>query len=200
MLDINRLREDPAGVERRLQTRDSSICIAEILELDKARLSLIRQVEELKAQRNRGSQQVADLKKEGKDAAELIASLSDVAAQIAALDGRLKETAAKIDRLLCLLPNVPHADVPVGTKEERIELRRVNEPPRTDFPVRPHLEIAEAEHRRLPLGRLTKLRPLRRRIAASAVVGIDEVQAAWPDLEVDVLRAVPMLQLRPSIR
>lgn len=143
MLDINRLREDPTGVERRLQTRDPSIRIAEILELDKARRSLIQEVEALKAQRNRGSQQVADLKQQGKDATELIASLSSVAAQIAALDSRLKETTSKIDYLLSLLPNVPHVDVPVGTKEERVELRSFNERPRTDFPVKPHLEIGE---------------------------------------------------------
>ena len=143
MLDINRLREDPTGVERRLQTRDPSIRIAEILELDKARRSLIQEVEALKAQRNRGSQQVADLKQHGKDATELIASLSSVAAQIATLDSRLKETTSKIDHLLSLLPNVPYVDVPVGTKEERVELRSFNERPRTDFPVKPHLEIGE---------------------------------------------------------
>lgn len=143
MLDIHWLREDPIGIEKRLQTRDPLINIAEILKLDERRLSLIQQVEKLKAERNRGSQEVGRLKKEGKDSSELIASLSTLAEEIATLDGELKEVSSRIDHLLSLLPNVPHPSVPVGTKEEKVVLRSYNERPNFDFPVKHHLEIGE---------------------------------------------------------
>ncbi len=143
MLDINRLRENPTEIQKRLQTRDPSINIAEILELDKARRSLIQEVEALKAQRNRGSQEVARLKQEEKDASELIASLSSIAEQITTLDAKLREVSAKIDQQLSLLPNVPHPDVPEGTKERRVVLRSFQERPQFDFPIKHHLEIGE---------------------------------------------------------
>jgi len=64
----------------------------------------------------------------------------------------------------------------------------------------PALRLAEAGHRRLPLGRLTELRPLRRWIDRSAIAEANEAQATWPDLEVDVLRAIQPLELGPLIR
>jgi seryl-tRNA synthetase len=143
MLDIHKLREDPKGIEERLQTRDSSIDLSEILELDKRRLELIQKVEALKAERNEGSQEVGRLKKEGKDSSNLIDSLSNIGQRIDSLDNELKEAAARIEYLLALLPNVPHSSVPVGVKEEKVILRSVGEKPEPDFPVKNHLEIGE---------------------------------------------------------
>lgn len=143
MLDINRLRENPTEIEKKLQTRDPSISIAEILELDRTRRSLIQEVETLKAKQNRGSQEVARRKQQGKDSSELIASLSILAQEIAARDRRLKEVSSEIDRKLSLLPNLPHPDVPGGTKNERVLLRCFKERPRFDSPVKHHLEIGE---------------------------------------------------------
>jgi len=143
MLDIHKLREDPKGIEERLQTRDPSIDLSEILELDKKRLELIQKVEALKAERNEGSQEVGRLKKDGKDASKLIDSLSDIGRRIASLDDALKEAAARIEHLLALLPNVPHSSVPVGVKEEKVILRSVGEKPEPDFQVKNHLEIGE---------------------------------------------------------
>lgn len=143
MLDIHRLREDPIGIEKRLQSRDPSIDLTEILELDERRLSLIQQVEERKAERNRGSQEVGRLKKDGKDTTKLIASLSSLAEEIAHLDDELKQVSTRIDHLLALLPNVPHPSVPVGAKEEKVVLRSYKESPLFDFPIKHHLEIGE---------------------------------------------------------
>ncbi|MEA1870799.1 MAG: serine--tRNA ligase [Candidatus Bipolaricaulota bacterium] len=143
MLDIHKLREDPKGIEERLQTRDSAIDLSEILGLDEKRLELIQRVETLKAERNEGSQAVGRLKKEGKDASKLIDSLSNIGRRIASLDDELKEAAARIEYLLALLPNVPHSSVPVGVKEEKVILRSVGEKPEPDFPMKNHLEIGE---------------------------------------------------------
>jgi len=143
MLDIHKLREDPKGIEERLQTRDTSIDLSEILELDKKRLELIQKVETLKAERNEGSQEVGRLKKERQDASKLIDSLSDIGRRIALLDDELKEAAARIEHLLAFLPNVPHSSVPVGVKEDKVILRSVGEKPEPDFQVKNHLEIGE---------------------------------------------------------
>ena len=143
MLDIHKLRKNGEEIERKLQTRDSSLSLSEILELDAHRLELIGKVEELKAERNRGSQEVGRLKREGKDASEQIKAMSTVAAQIGELDSELAEVSKRISYLLSLLPNVPHESVPLGKKEEKLILRSHGEAPKQDFPIKHHLAIAE---------------------------------------------------------
>jgi len=143
MLDIHKLREDGKEIERRLKTRDDSLSLSEILELDAHRLDLIGKVEELKAERNRGSEEVGRLKREGKDAKVQIAAMSTVSAQIGKLDSELAEVTKRINYLLSLLPNVPHESVPVGKKEEKVILRSHGEAPEQGFAVKNHLAIAE---------------------------------------------------------
>ena len=143
MLDIKLLREDPEGIARRLKSRNPEIDISEIITLDRRRLELIRQVEDLKAERNRGSQAVGRLKKSGEDASTLLKKLADIAAQIDAYETELKEIEPRIDDLLARLPNLPHPSVPVGRKEEKVVIRSFGEQPTADFPVKHHLEIGE---------------------------------------------------------
>ena len=77
MLDIKRIRENTIEIEARLQTRDPSINLAPLVELDEKRRQLIAQVEELKSERNVGSQEVGRRKKAGEDASDLLDHLSD---------------------------------------------------------------------------------------------------------------------------
>ncbi len=143
MLDIKLLREDPEGIAKRLRDRNPEIDISEIIALDRRRLELIREVEDLKAARNRGSQEVGRLKKEGKDASALLEELGELAKRIDAYERELKEIEPRIDDLLARLPNLPHPSVPVGKKEEKVVLRTFGERPEFDFPVKHHLEIGE---------------------------------------------------------
>jgi seryl-tRNA synthetase len=143
MLDIHRLRGDPAGIAARLKTRDAALDLGEVIDLDQRRLALVARVEERKAQRNKGSQEVGKLKKEGKDASALLISLSAIGDEITALDLELKGLSERIDHLLSLLPNVPHPTVPVGRKEEKKVVRSFGEAPQHGFPVVNHLELAE---------------------------------------------------------
>ena len=143
MLDIRLLRDDPEGIAKRLKDRNPEIDISEIIALDRRRLELIREVEDLKAERNRGSQEVGRLKKEGKDASALLERLGELAERIDAYERELKEIEPRINDLLARLPNLPHPSVPVGKKEEKVVVRAFGARPEFDFPVKHHLEIGE---------------------------------------------------------
>ena len=143
MLDIRLLRDDPEGIAKRLKDRNPEIDISEIIALDRRRLELIREVEDLKAERNRGSQEVGRLKKEGKDASALLERLGELAERIDAYERELKEIEPRINDLLARLPNLPHPSVPVGKKEEKVVVRSFGARPEFDFPVKHHLEIGE---------------------------------------------------------
>jgi seryl-tRNA synthetase len=143
MLDINRLRTDPIGIEQRLRERDPRIDLSQIIELDERRRSLIGEVEKLKQKRNDGSREVGRLKQQGKDASRLIAELSKLSQGVEELDSELEKTCRRIDELIAALPNVPHPSVPTGEKEEKLTLRCYGDKPCPDFPVKSHLEIGE---------------------------------------------------------
>jgi len=143
MLDIRELREKPRELEERLKTRDAAIDLGPILRLDERRRGLIGEVEELKAERNRGSLEVARRKKAAENVDDLLTRLSQVAGRISDLDGELRGADEEIDAIVQRLPNVPHSSVPVGAKDAKVILRTYGEPPKPGFPVRHHLDIAE---------------------------------------------------------
>jgi len=49
----------------------------------------------------------------------------------------------EIERLISLLPNVPHPSVPTGPEENKVVLREVGDRPAADYPIKPHLLIGE---------------------------------------------------------
>jgi len=143
MLDIRELREHPADMEARLKTRDPSIDLAPIFELDDARRRLISEVEELRAEKNRGSQEVAARKKAGQSAEDLFGRLGEISTRTSKLDEALRGVEQNIEDLVGRLPNVPHSSVPVGGKDDKIVLRTFGSRREPGFVVRHHLEIGE---------------------------------------------------------
>lgn len=143
MLDIRQLRENRDEIEARLKTRDPSIDLTELLDLDEARRQTITEVEELKAERNAGSQEVARRKQAGEDAAELLARLSNVSSRVSELDEQLRQATQRIHDLSSRLPNVPHPSTPTGAKEEKVIVREFGEKSTVENVI-PHLEFAES--------------------------------------------------------
>ena len=145
MIELRLIREQREEIEARLRTRDSSVDLSEIVSLDERRRELISEVERLKAERNQGSHEVGRRKRDGENADDLLASLGELSDRVSALDDELRSTKSQIDRLLSLLPNVPHESVPTGNKNEYVVLKTVGEKPNPGFPVQHHLELAEAK-------------------------------------------------------
>jgi len=145
MIELRLIREQREETEARLKTRDPSVDLSEIIGLDERRRELISEVERLKAERNQGSHEVGRRKRDGGNADELLASLAELSNRVSALDEALRETQSQIDRLLALLPNLPHESVPTGGKDEYVVLKTVGDKPDPAFPIQHHLELAEAK-------------------------------------------------------
>ncbi|HEU5181703.1 MAG TPA: serine--tRNA ligase [Candidatus Polarisedimenticolia bacterium] len=145
MLDVNRVREKSQEIEQALKNRGATIDLSEFHRLDSRRRTLLKQVEDLKAKRNRSSEEIARLKKEKKDAAALIEEMRGVGAEIATLDAEVANLEESLRALMLLIPNVPHASVPVGAESAANQLIRVwGEEPRFSFTPRPHEELGAA--------------------------------------------------------
>ena len=145
MLYIKLIREQPQEVERALRARGVDLSLKELLALDAARRNLLKEAEELKAQRNKASEAIGQAKRQGKDASLDQARMREVGERIKALDAEIGDTETKIEQWLLQLPNLPHGSVPVAaTAEGNAEARRWGEPRRFAFDPKPHWEIGEA--------------------------------------------------------
>ncbi len=148
MLDIKLIREKPDFVKERLKLRDESLplMIDEILAVDKERRTIISEVEQLKADKNKISKEIGMLFKQGKrDEAERAKEIVHAKnKKIEQLEKDLKEVEERFNRLLLTVPNIPAPDVPIGKdEEENVEIRRWGEPKVFDFEPLPHYEIGE---------------------------------------------------------
>jgi seryl-tRNA synthetase len=145
MLDLAFVREHLDAIEQMARNRRLSLDLAPFRELDTERRQLITRTESLKAERNKASNEIASLKKAGKDAGAILAKMKDVSEQIKTDDVRVAELDERLKQFLLVIPNIPHASVPVGTSAaDNVEVRRWGAPPKFDFAPRPHWELGEA--------------------------------------------------------
>ena len=145
MLDLRLIREQPDAVERALADKGGAALIREIVARDGERRSLLKEVEDLKALRNRASEAIGQAKRRGEDASAEQARMREVGERIATLDGEVKAVDEVIQALLVQVPNVPHPSVPPGkSDEENVEVRRWGTPRAFGFAPKPHEELGEA--------------------------------------------------------
>jgi seryl-tRNA synthetase len=145
VLDLRLVRERPEDVQRALAEKGGADLIPEILARDAERRRLVKEADDLKAQRNVASEAIGRAKKRGEDAGAEQARMREVGDRIKALDADLKTVDAAMERLLEQVPNVPHPSVPRGkSDEENVEVRRWGTPRTFDFPVQPHEQLGEA--------------------------------------------------------
>ena len=145
MLDVQLLRSDLQAVAKRLADRGFTLPVAEFEKLEASRKSVQTETQELQAKRNQLSKQIGQLKAKGEDAAQLMAQVSAQADRLKALEQELAALQGKLDAFLMVIPNLPHASVPVGNSpEDNPELRRAGTPRTFDFPVRDHVDVGTA--------------------------------------------------------
>ncbi|MEQ1842340.1 MAG: serine--tRNA ligase, partial [Verrucomicrobiales bacterium] len=119
MLDIRTLREDSEGIKARLKTRGGEAwrLIDEILSCDEKRRAGETEKQQLQSDRNRISKEIGALRKEGKDASEIETEVRGIGERIKAIGEEADAAEARQTELLLQVPNLPHADCPVGSDE-----------------------------------------------------------------------------------
>ncbi|MCI8436029.1 MAG: serine--tRNA ligase [Clostridia bacterium] len=145
MLDVKYVVENTEAVKAAMANRSGSYDVDAVVELDARRRELLREVEALKADRNRASERIAQMKKAGQDASKEIAEVRADGDKIKALDAELTQVEPALRLALLSVPNVPNASVPVGKDDrDNKEVRRFGTPRKFDFDFKAHWDLGDS--------------------------------------------------------
>jgi seryl-tRNA synthetase len=179
VLDLRLIREHPDDVQRALAEKGGAELIPEILARDTERRRLVKEADDLKAERNVASEAIGRAKRRGEDASAEQTRMREVGERIRTLDAELKSIDTAMERLLEQVPNVPHPSVPRGkSDEENVEVRRWGTPRTFDFAARPHEQLGEALGL-LDLERATRMAKSRFSILWGAASRLDRALAQF---------------------
>ncbi|MBP3215187.1 MAG: serine--tRNA ligase, partial [Clostridium sp.] len=149
MLDLRFVRENPEIVKQNIRNKFQDrklVLVDEVLELDKKNREVMREAEDLRANRNKLSKQIGGLMKQGKkeEAEEVKRQVSESAARLAELEVQEKELAEEIKKRMMVIPNIIDKSVPIGKDDsENVEIEKFGEPVVPDFEIPYHTAIME---------------------------------------------------------
>ena len=152
MLDRQMLRNDLAGVATRLATRGYELDTEKYEKLEADRKTIQTRAQELQASSNRKSKMIGQLRGAGHGAddeeiGDLLREMQSISEQKRDAEKRDDEIRDELDQFLDVIPNVPHADVPVGKSEaDNKEVRKVGETKSSKefgFEAKDHVTLGE---------------------------------------------------------
>ncbi len=144
MLDLKFVRSNLNLITDMLKDRGYDLDLSRFQSLDEKRRSILASLEELRYRRNKVSDQIAAMKKRGEDTSSLISEMKAVSKEIKETEAKLPEIVDQLNKLLMLVPNIPHKSVVVGKNaDENPVIRRWGKIRDFDYDPLPHWDIGE---------------------------------------------------------
>ena len=144
MLDIQAIREKAEAVKASLARRGISAPIDDVAKLDRNRRKLLTEVEQLKAERNKGSKLIGKTK-DPHAREEKIKAMRELGERIEALDLEVRSTDEMLQTIMLGIPNLPDESTPDGPDETaNIVVKSVGQIPEFSFQPKPHWELGPA--------------------------------------------------------
>ena len=147
MLDSALLRDNMNAVRAAVENRGMDLRqeLDALATLESERRRLIPQIEGLKREQNAAGEEAGRAKREGRDISALQAVSRERAQRIKEASGELEAIEEQRQRHLLVIPNIPHASVPVGkSAADNVEVRRQGTPHVFAFTPQPHWDLGTA--------------------------------------------------------
>ncbi|MEV7166539.1 serine--tRNA ligase [Streptomyces microflavus] len=146
MIDLRLLREDPDRVRASQRARGEDVALVDaLLSADELRRSSGVRFDELRSEQKQLGKLIPKATPE--ERAELLKRADQLKADVKAADAAQDEADAEAKRLLLLLGNIVHEDVPVGGEEDFVVLEThgtIRDFGAEGFEPKDHLELGEA--------------------------------------------------------
>ena len=142
MLDPSLLRNQLHEVANALKPRGLELDIERLTKLEDKRKRLQIETETLQRQRNTKSRAIGEAKQRGEDVQTLMAEVAYLGDKMRQAEARFNEVQTEIEIFSLMIPNIPHASVPLGRSEaDNLEVRRWGTPPHFDFKPKDHVDL-----------------------------------------------------------
>jgi seryl-tRNA synthetase len=128
MLDLRFVRDDKdfVKIKKRIETRGHfGPLLDELREVTLKEREKLKELEDLRARKNKLSDQTIKDKREGKGVEELIRESKKLGEEIARLGEEMKRISASSSELILSIPNIPDESVPVGKSSADNAVERV---------------------------------------------------------------------------
>lgn len=145
MLDLRYVAQNFDAVVARLKARGGNLDLGPFQRLFTERREIYVSMEALSARRNAANEEMKRKAKEDPKALDALrGDLRAVSQEIKEKETRLKEVEEELQRIMLLIPNVPHESVPVGGgAEDNVQVRIWGEKPSLPFTPKQHFDIGE---------------------------------------------------------
>jgi seryl-tRNA synthetase len=145
MLDLKFVLKNLDEVEQALVKRGMTAeGLKQIRQLAEKRGALQTEHDQLRHEQNQASQEIQKKKKAGGDSSTIMEAMKRVSERLKEIGPQSQEVEANLEKLLLVIPNLPHPSVPVGkTPEDNPVVRTWGKKPVFDFTPKAHWEIGE---------------------------------------------------------
>ncbi|MFL6595950.1 MAG: serine--tRNA ligase [Chthoniobacterales bacterium] len=147
MLDIRLLREQPDFVKERVAIRggDDAAKVDDVLQIDSDRRKAETAVQQFNADRKRLSKEIGGKRSRGESSDELEAQVRGIGDEITKYNEQIAALGEQQRNLLLNIPNLPHANAPLGKDaSDNVLVRSWGEKPQISGEVRDHVAIGAA--------------------------------------------------------
>ena len=142
MLSIKYIEDNIDKVQHAIDSKNVKFNLSDVLNLNDKRKSIIREVEQLKSQRNIKNKLISESRKEKRDSSNLINEMKDISSVIKKLDSDLSNIEDNLNSKLLYIPNILDESVPIGKDESsNVVIREWGEKPDFDFDIKDHREL-----------------------------------------------------------
>lgn len=144
MLDIKFIREHEKKLKTAIENKGISLNLSELLSIDKVRTTLIREIDELREEKNKLNDEISKAK-DDEERKESISKGKAIKDKLTELEPKLNEVNIKFEELMVRVPVIPSPDTPVGKSEaDNKEIFHWGDPKKFNFKPKDHMELGKA--------------------------------------------------------
>jgi len=140
MLDIKFIRENAEEIKKAIQNKKVDLDLDELLKIDEKRVSLMQEIENLSAEKNKLNDEI----KSAANKEDVIARGKEVKEKIANLEPEYKKVKREFEMMMVRVPNIVSPDTPIGASDEdNVEIFRSDNIPKFDFTPKDHIQLGK---------------------------------------------------------
>ncbi len=144
MLDIKFIRENVEEIKKAIANKNIDLNLDTLLELDKKRVMLAQEIENLNSLKNDLNDLMKKAKDDDEEKKEIIEKGKEIKKKIEEKETEFKNIKKEYDKLMEEVPVSPSSEAPIGKSDaENVEVHIWGEKPKFDFLAKDHVQIGK---------------------------------------------------------